>query len=220
MNQNSNQMQPVINTQAAQDILIQSGFLNHFKWSNPNKKSAWVYLNRSDGKDQQGKTEYRSIMCQVFGNAARMLESYHTQMQQAKQQGQRMSVLVQVYSGFVTSFKPQNNQGAPSNPVTIMKCFKACIVNSSDRMIMDVSEDQRWNAPMGQQGGQQNYAPQNQGNYQKQGGQQNYAPQNQGNYQQQGGQQHQNGGYQAPAQPQQPAPMAEPDFDFDDDIPF
>ena len=68
--------------------------------------------------------------------------------------------------------------------------------------------------------------PQNnqQGGYQQQGGQ------SQGGYQQQGGQSQggqSQGGYQQPApnqgggqsQPKQP-PMAEPDFDFDDDIPF
>ncbi|APD92243.1 single-stranded DNA-binding protein (plasmid) [Alteromonas mediterranea] len=71
------------------------------------------------------------------------------------------------------------------------------------------------NAQGGNQGGY-NQAPQgrNQGGY-------NQAPQggNQGGYNQapQGGNQ---GGYnQAPAQPKTP-PMAEPDFDFDDDIPF
>lgn len=68
--------------------------------------------------------------------------------------------------------------------------------------------------------------PQNnqQGGYQQQGGQ-NQGGQNQGGYQQQGGQNQ--GGYQQQApnqgggqsQPKQP-PMAEPDFDFDDDIPF
>ncbi len=71
------------------------------------------------------------------------------------------------------------------------------------------------NAQGGNQGGY-NQAPQgrNQGGY-------NQAPQgrNQGGYNQapQGGNQ---GGYnQAPSQPKTP-PMAEPDFDFDDDIPF
>tara|TARA_A200000159_G_C7126597_1_gene257065 strand:+ start:19 stop:612 length:594 start_codon:yes stop_codon:yes gene_type:complete len=71
------------------------------------------------------------------------------------------------------------------------------------------------NAQGGNQGGY-NQAPQgrNQGGY-------NQAPQggNQGGYNQapQGGNQ---GGYnQAPAQPKTP-PMAEPDFDFEDDIPF
>lgn len=61
-----------------------------------------------------------------------------------------------------------------------------------------------YSAPMG---GQQ------QGGYQNRPQQQNNAPQ-QGGYPQQGGQ-------QAPAQQGQgKPPMAEPDFDFDDDIPF
>ncbi|MCQ8847948.1 single-stranded DNA-binding protein [Alteromonas stellipolaris] len=59
-----------------------------------------------------------------------------------------------------------------------------------------------------QQGGYQN-----QGGYQQQGGQ-NQGGQNQGGYQQPAP--NQGGGQSQPKQP----PMAEPDFDFDDDIPF
>ncbi|MDT0627816.1 single-stranded DNA-binding protein [Alteromonas sp. W364] len=80
----------------------------------------------------------------------------------------------------------------------------------------------------GQSGGQGGYQQRPQGG-QSQGGQQAGYQQNQGGgqggYQQGQGSQSggQQGGYQQPAQqsPQQKAPpMAEPDFDFDDDIPF
>jgi single-strand DNA-binding protein len=70
------------------------------------------------------------------------------------------------------------------------------------------------------QGGQNNQGGQN-----SQGGQSNQGGQNnQGGYQQGGGgQSNQGGGYNKqspqPAAPKTP-PMAEPDFDFDDDIPF
>ncbi|MBQ4827919.1 single-strand binding protein [Alteromonas sp. 76-1] len=64
-----------------------------------------------------------------------------------------------------------------------------------------------------QQGGYQQQGGQNQGGYQQQGGQ-NQGGQNQGGYQQQAP--NQGGGQSQPKQP----PMAEPDFDFDDDIPF
>lgn len=64
-----------------------------------------------------------------------------------------------------------------------------------------------------QQGGYQQQGGQNQGGYQQQGGQ-NQGGQNQGGYQQQAT--NQGGGQSQPKQP----PMAEPDFDFDDDIPF
>jgi single-strand DNA-binding protein len=69
-----------------------------------------------------------------------------------------------------------------------------------------------------------------QGGYQQspQGSQNNQGSQNsQGGYQQGGGgQSNQGGGYNKPSQqspqqaPQKTPPMAEPDFDFDDDIPF
>ncbi|MDO6538600.1 single-stranded DNA-binding protein [Alteromonas stellipolaris] len=64
-----------------------------------------------------------------------------------------------------------------------------------------------------QQGGYQQQGGQNQGGYQQQGGQ-NQGGQSQGGYQQQAP--NQGGGQSQPKQP----PMAEPDFDFDDDIPF
>ena len=64
-----------------------------------------------------------------------------------------------------------------------------------------------------QQGGQQQQGGQSQGGYQQQGGQ-NQGGQNQGGYQQPAP--NQGGGQSQPKQP----PMAEPDFDFDDDIPF
>ena len=224
--------QSPLNTQAPQDVVIQSGFLNYFNWQNANQKSAWIYLNKQDGTDQQGNRAYQSVFCQVFGNAARMLASYYEQMQQAKNNGGRLQVLVQIHTGMVTSFTPQNQQGAPARPVTHIKGFKAYILNPQDRMITDFSEDSRWDLQGGQQGGyapQGNQAPQQggqQGGYAPQG---NQAPQQggqQGGYApQQGGQQ---GGYapqgnQAPQQggqtPKQNG-IEEPDFDFDDDIPF
>ncbi|AEF04973.1 single-stranded DNA-binding protein [Alteromonas sp. KS69] len=64
-----------------------------------------------------------------------------------------------------------------------------------------------------QQGGYQQQGGQSQGGYQQQGGQ-NQGGQNQGGYQQPAP--NQGGGQSQPKQP----PMAEPDFDFDDDIPF
>jgi len=64
-----------------------------------------------------------------------------------------------------------------------------------------------------QQGGYQQQGGQSQGGYQQQGGQ-SQGGQNQGGYQQQAP--NQGGGQSQPKQP----PMAEPDFDFDDDIPF
>ena len=64
-----------------------------------------------------------------------------------------------------------------------------------------------------QQGGYQQQGGQSQGGYQQQGGQ-SQGGQNQGGYQQQAP--NQGGGQSQPRQP----PMAEPDFDFDDDIPF
>ncbi|AMJ93052.1 single-stranded DNA-binding protein [Alteromonas stellipolaris] len=64
-----------------------------------------------------------------------------------------------------------------------------------------------------QQGGYQQQGGQSQGGYQQQGGQ-SQGGQNQGGYQQQTP--NQGGGQSQPKQP----PMAEPDFDFDDDIPF
>merc|ERR1712093_960161 len=62
-----------------------------------------------------------------------------------------------------------------------------------------------------QQGGYQQQGGQSQGGYQQQGGQ-NQGGQNQGGYQQPAP--NQGGGQSQPKQP----PMAEPDFDFDDDI--
>ena len=214
-------MNQPLNSQAPQDAVIQSGFLNHFRWANQNQKSAWIYLNKQDGNDQQGNRVYQSIFCQVFGNAARMLESYYQQIQSTKQSGGRLNVLVQIHSGTVTSFTPQNQEGAPARPVTFLKGFKAYILNPQDRMITDFSDDQRWNQQQG--GQQQGYAPQaNQQSGQQQGyapqanqqsGQQGYAPQ----ANQQSGQQ----GYapQANQQGGTPNPM-EPTIDFDDDIPF
>ena len=184
--------QSPLNTQAPQDTVIQSGFLNHFKWQNQNQKSAWIYLNKQDGTDQQGNRVYQSIFCQVFGNTARMLSSYYQQMQQAKQGGGRLNVLVQIHTGTVTSFTPQNQQGSPAQPVTFVKGFKAYILNPQDRMVTDFSDDSRWDA-LG------NQAPQ-QGGYAPQG---NQAPQQSGNQ-----------------TPQQAGGLEEPDFDFDDDIPF
>ena len=79
-------------------------------------------------------------------------------------------------------------------------------------------------ANQGQGGGQGQYGNGG-GGYQNRPQNQN-APQNQGTQNQQGGQnnygQQQNQGPQGgqPAQPQNKPPMAEPDFDFDDDIPF
>jgi len=74
----------------------------------------------------------------------------------------------------------------------------------------------------GPQGGQNSQGGQNnQGSQNNQGGQTN-----QGGYQPSGGQSNQGGGFnnssqQPPKQaPQKSPPMAEPDFDFDDDIPF
>ena len=64
-----------------------------------------------------------------------------------------------------------------------------------------------------QRGGYQQQGGQSQGGYQQQGGQ-SQGGQNQGGYQQQAP--NQGGGQSQPKQP----PMAEPDFDFDDDIPF
>ena len=64
-----------------------------------------------------------------------------------------------------------------------------------------------------QQGGYQQQGGHSQGGYQQQGGQ-NQGGQNQGGYQQPAP--NQGGGQSQPKQP----PMAEPDFDFDDDIPF
>jgi single-strand DNA-binding protein len=64
-----------------------------------------------------------------------------------------------------------------------------------------------------QQGGYQQQGGQSQGGYQQQGGQ-SQGGQSQGGYQQQAP--NQGGGQSQPKQP----PMAEPDFDFDDDIPF
>ena len=210
--------QSPLNTQAPQDTVIQSGFLNHFRWANQNQRSAWVYLNKQDGTDQNGNKVYQSIFCQVFGNTARMLAHYHQQIQQAKQSGQRMTVLVQIHVGTVTSFTPQNQQGAPSQPVTYVKGFKAYVLNPQDRMVTDFSDSPQWNEQSGQQGG---YAPQGQapqqGYSQNSAPQQNQAPQsNQAPQQNYAPQQN----HQAPQGGQQPAPMAEPDFDFDDDIPF
>ena len=209
--------QSPLNTQAPQDVVIQSGFLNYFNWQNANQKSAWIYLNKQDGTDQQGNRAYQSVFCQVFGNAARMLASYYEQMQQAKNNGGRLQVLVQIHTGMVTSFTPQNQQGAPARPVTHIKGFKAYILNPQDRMITDFSEDSRWDLQGGQQGGyapQGNQAPQ-QGGHAPQG---NQAPQQggqQGGYAPQGNQAPQQGG-QTPKQ----NGIEEPDFDFDDDIPF
>jgi hypothetical protein len=203
--------QTPVNTQAPQDIVIQSGFLNHFRWATQEQRSGWIYINKSDGKDQQGKTQYRSVLCQVFGNTARMLSSYFQQIQSAKSSGQRMSVLVQFHAATISSFTPTNNEGAESNPVTIMKGFKAYILNSQDRMITDYSDDVRWNDQNPQQSGYtpQQAAPQRQ----QQSTPYQAAPQKAAYIPQQAAPQQ--------AAPQgNPTPMAEPDFDFDDDIPF
>ena len=211
--------QSPLNTQAPQDVVVQSGFLNYFKWQNQNQKSAWVYINKQDGTDQEGKRIYQSVFCQVFGNAARMLASYYDQMQQAKNSGGRLQVLVQIHSGMVTSFTPQNQQGAPAQPVTHIKGFKAYILNPQDRMITDFSEDQRWNALGGQQAPQQGgYAPQNNKGGVQQGG---YTPQsNQGGNQQGGYAPQSNQGVNPHPEPPQGNGMDEPDFDFNDEIPF
>ncbi|MBF7073683.1 single-stranded DNA-binding protein [Glaciecola sp. MH2013] len=100
----------------------------------------------------------------------------------------------------------------------------------NDRYTTEVIADQMQMLGGRSDGGSQ--GGQSQGAYQQrpQGGQnqggQNQGGQNQGGYQQQnqGGQAQ--GGYQQPAQQSQPSnapkapPMSEPDFDFDDDIPF
>jgi single-strand DNA-binding protein len=77
-------------------------------------------------------------------------------------------------------------------------------------------------------GGQGGYQQSPQGSQNNQGSQNSQSGQNnQGGYQQGGGgQSNQGGGYNKPSQqspqqaPQKTPPMAEPDFDFDDDIPF
>jgi hypothetical protein len=215
---------------APQDNLIVSGFLNSFKWNGQNQKSAWIYLAIGE-KDMEGNRVYNSVLCQVYGNVARMLAAKQADRENAKAQGQRISVLVQVTSGMVTSFSQKDEQGNQTGtPVTFVKGFKASIVNTQDRTILDDSENPAYAAPQQQayapapqapapQQQQQNYAPQQQAPQQDPAPQQqqNYAPQQQAP-QQQAPQQ------QAPA-PQQyaPAPQqpnANVDEDFDDDIPF
>ena len=169
---------------APQDNLILSGFLNSFKWNGQNQKSAWVYLAIGE-KDINDNRVYNSVLVQVYGNVARMLAAKQQERQNAKAQGQRVQVLVQITSGMVSSFTQQDQQGNDIGaPVTFVKGFKASIVNTQDRSIIDDSDNPSYAAQDAQQGNYQsnNNAPQ-QGNYQSN----NNAPQQsapqQGHYQ-------------------------------------
>lgn len=214
---------------APQDNLVLSGFLNSFKWNGQNQKSAWVYLAIGE-KDMNDNRVYNSVLVQVYGNVARMLAAKQDERQNAKAQGQRMQVLVQITSGMVSSFTQQDQQGNDIGaPVTFVKGFKASIVNTQDRSIIDDSDNPVYAAQGGQQGNyQQNNAPvnnapqqnNNQGNYQQQNNnapQQNNAPVN--NAPQQNNDQ---GHYQQNNAPVNNAPQQTPNVeeDFDDDIPF
>jgi len=184
---------------APQDNLILSGFLNSFKWNGQNQRSAWIYLAIGE-KDMNDNRVYNSVLVQVYGNVARMLAAKQAERENAKAQGQRLSVLVQITSGMVSSFTQQDQQGNNiGQPVTFVKGFKASIVNTQDRSIIDDSDNPIYAEQSGNQGGYQpqNNAPVNnapQGNYNNQGNQSNYQPQNnapvnnvpqnnQGNYQ-------------------------------------
>ena len=226
---------------APQDNLIVSGFLNSFKWNGQNQKAAWIYLAIGE-KDMEGNRVYNSILCQVYGNVARMLAAKQAERESAKAAGQRMSVLVQITSGMVTSFTPQDQQGQPTGtPVTYVKGFKASIVNTQDRSILDHSDNPAYaeqsqgyapappayhapapaqNAPAPQQPMHQGHAPAQNAPAPQQPMHQGHAPaQNAPAPQQPMNQGH------APAQnapaPQQPMnPSGHVEDDFDDDIPF
>lgn len=136
-----------IGQKAQNDIIIFSGLLNHFKWTNLNKKtSAWIYLSRAEISD--GETVYRSVLAQVFGNTARMLEHKYNEMQRAKSQGQRTFSIIQLYSAAITSWTPKAIQGKPKpSPVVFVKGFKAAILDK-DRIIEDFSERSIWDSPV------------------------------------------------------------------------
>ena len=194
---------------APQDNLVLSGFLNSFKWNGQNQKAAWVYLAVGE-KDMNDNRVYNSVLVQVYGNVARMLAAKQQERQNAKAQGQRMQVLVQITSGMVSSFTQQDEHGNDIGaPVTFIKGFKASIVNTQDRSVLDHSDNPIYNDPNQQNGGYQNNPPQqnnNQGGYQQHNNAPvNNAPQqnNQGGYQQHNNapvnnapQQNNQGGYQ------------------------
>lgn len=179
---------------APQDNLILSGFLNSFKWNGQNQRSAWVYLAIGE-KDMNDNRVYNSVLVQVYGNVARMLAAKQQERQNAKAQGQRMQVLVQITSGMVSSFTQQDQQGNDMGaPVTFIKGFKASIVNTQDRSIIDDSDNPIYAEQGGNQGGYpQNNAPVNnapQGNYNNNNN--NYNNNNNNNYNNQGNYQPQN----------------------------
>ncbi len=210
---------------APQDNLILSGFLNSFKWNGQNQRSAWIYLAIGE-KDMNDNRVYNSVLVQVYGNVARMLAAKQADRENAKAQGQRLSVLVQITSGMVSSFTQQDQQGNNiGQPVTFVKGFKASIVNTQDRSIIDDSDNPIYAEQGGNQGGYpQSNTPANntpQGNYNNnnQGNQGNYQPQNnapannapQGNYNNnnqgnQGNYNNNNQGNQGNYQPQNNAP--------------
>tara|TARA_Y100000588_G_scaffold254014_1_gene268547 strand:- start:721 stop:1524 length:804 start_codon:yes stop_codon:yes gene_type:complete len=205
---------------APQDNLILSGFLNSFKWNGQNQRSAWVYLAIGE-KDMNDNRVYNSVLVQVYGNVARMLAAKQQERQNAKAQGQRMQVLVQITSGMVSSFTQQDQQGNDMGaPVTFIKGFKASIVNTQDRSIIDDSDNPIYAEQGGNQGGYpQNNAPANnapQGNYNNNNNYNNQGNHNQGNYQPQNnapannapqGNYNNNQGNQGNYQPQNNAPV-------------
>ncbi len=201
--------------QAQQDTLVLTGFLNWVKW-NESGRSAQFILSISE-QDQQGGNVYKSVPMTATYKLACMLDNYYQQMQQAKQGGGRMGVLVQVYMGRVSSFAPKNDQGQEGWPVVTLTAFRGAVISADqNRSVTDISDnygDQaQGGAPQQQGGGFQQNAPQQQGGNQQQGGFQQQAPQQQGGNQQQGGFQQQGGMPNDPNGGQ--------NIDFDEDIPF
>lgn len=190
--------------QAPQDSIIFSGFLNHFKW-NESGKSAFIFLSVSD-QDAQGQTVYRSVPVTVTSKLANMLYEKYKEIQTAKQQQQKHPVLLQIYSGKVSSYSAKNTDGSEGLPVPTITGFRGRVLSmDSNRTILDDSENPNYaHAPQQQAPAPQQQAPAPQYAPQQPAPAPQYAPQQQA------------------AAPQQQAfsPPEEPKIDFDDDIPF
>ena len=107
---------------APNDNILVSGFLNNI-FIKDQGKSALAYLSIKDGTKPDGNPAYRSISLEIFGGAVQFLQDFHLYNLKAKQKGEKVTNLIQIYSGMLSSFKKG------SKTLTILKVFKVHILN-------------------------------------------------------------------------------------------